>query len=109
MQRSADFKPWVFIYRPTEKKVIKTRWVFDEREEERPGKPKEKARLVAKGFAQIPGVDYVETWSPTLATRTIHFLFSVAIQTGQKVRHFDIKQALLNAPLAEKIVVEPAP
>ena len=41
-----------------------------------------KARIVAKGFTQIEGVDYQQTFSPTLKMSTFHMLLSKTVRLG---------------------------
>ncbi|EMD35852.1 hypothetical protein CERSUDRAFT_27462, partial [Gelatoporia subvermispora B] len=37
-----------------------------------------KARLVAQGFSQIPGVDYNDTFSPTVRLDALHAILHLA-------------------------------
>ena len=61
------------------------------------GKLQYKARYVAKGYSQIHGVDYYDTWAPTVNPTTVRLLFAVAAMFGARVYHFDIHAAFLNA------------
>jgi hypothetical protein len=49
------------VERPRGRKVIKNRWVFDQKPDGR-----KKARLVAKGFSQVEGMDYGAVFSPVV-------------------------------------------
>ena len=88
------------VQRPTDKRVIGGRWVYAKKSSQS-GKNIYKARYVAKGFQQAYGINYTETWSPTVSTRNIRLLFAVAAALGLRVGHLDVKTAFLNATLDE--------
>lgn len=66
---------------------------------------KYKARLVVKGYAQLPEVDFGETFASVARHETIRFLLAVAAQRGWHILHFDVKSAFLNGELEEDIFV----
>jgi hypothetical protein len=55
--------------------------------------------LMEKGFAQEKGVDYEETFSPTVKWATIHALFSMVAQNRWKIHQTDVKTTFLNGYL----------
>ena len=57
------------VDRPQGKKVVKSKWVLRVKTNEKGGIDKYKARVVAKGFSQVEGVDYDQTFSPTVNLR----------------------------------------
>ena len=67
---------------------------------------KYKARLVVKGFAQVPGVDYSDTFAPIARLDIIRLLLVVAAQKNWRVYQLDVKSAFLNGFLQEEIYVE---
>jgi Reverse transcriptase (RNA-dependent DNA polymerase) len=65
-----------------------------------------KARLVAQGFTQIPGVDYEETYSPTVDTITLQFLISHTITENLQIRLMDVVTAYLYGSLDNDIYMK---
>lgn len=65
-----------------------------------------KARLVAQGFTQIFGVDYEETFSPTLCPESLRMLFSFAAYFGFMIEQMDVPNAYLKEDLEEEIYME---
>ena len=102
-----DLGTFQVVARPKDKKVITTRWVFQEKEAKK-GKERYKARLVAQGFKQVFGLDYDETWAPTARSNSIRLLVALSARDRSKLRLVDIKNAFLNAELKKhEIYVEP--
>ena len=91
---------------PPGKKAIPVRWVYD-----RKGKEAEHtARLVLLGFLQRYGIDYNETYSPTVQWRVIRYLLALWTindwEVGEKV---DLKQAFNSTPIDISILVKQPP
>ena len=56
---------------------------------------KAKARLVAKGYSQIYGLDYLETYAPTVSLLTVFLLFWMAAHFVMWSAIFDVSGAFL--------------
>ena len=80
--------------------VLDLRVVFDIKQDGR-----YKARIVAKGFKQREGINYDETYSPTVNMTTIRLLMALATHQHYHVHQVDVKTAFLHAPLEEDIYV----
>jgi hypothetical protein len=65
-----------------------------------------RARIVAKGYAQRPGLDYNETFSPVARATSVRALISIAVALEYKMTHLDVATAFLFAPVEEDIYVE---
>ena len=63
------------------------------------GSLKFKVRLVAQGFTEKHGVDYFDTFSPTVATRSLHILLHIAASEDREMRHIDVAGAYLESPI----------
>ena len=55
---------WTFEERPQDARVIETKWVFCNKQDDQGGVVRNKARLVVKGFSQVEGLDFGETFAP---------------------------------------------
>ncbi|CAI7859085.1 unnamed protein product [Closterium sp. NIES-54] len=77
-------------------------WIFKVKRP--PGSPPAfKARYVARGFSQRQGVDYFQTFSPTLKMTTLRVLLHVAAQRDYKLHSLDFSTAFLQGSLHEEI------
>ena len=59
-------KVWTLVPRPTNHPVIDTKWVIRNKMDELGNVVRNKARLVAQGYNQDEGIDFDETFAPSL-------------------------------------------
>lgn len=88
---------------PRGARILDSRWVLKK-------KIKEtleaifRARLVVKGYAQIPGVDYSDSFAPTSNDATTRVIVIIALYRAKWVVHvIDIETAFLEADLTEPV------
>ncbi|CAI7765861.1 unnamed protein product [Closterium sp. NIES-54] len=82
--------------------IVSGMWIF--RVKRPPGSPSVfKARYVARGFSQRQGVDYFQTFSPTLKMTTLWVLLHVAAQRDYELHSLDFSTAFLQGSLHEEI------
>ncbi|CAI7893396.1 unnamed protein product, partial [Closterium sp. NIES-54] len=65
--------------------------------------PAFKARYVARGFSQRQGVDYFQTFSPTMKMTTLLVLLHAAAQREYELHSLDFNTAFLQGSLHEEI------
>ena len=68
--------------------------------------PKYKARLVLRGFSQLKGVDYDETYSPTVMKDSIFLCLIIGQALGFKKKLMDVKGAFLEGVNSHDIYAE---
>lgn len=68
-----------------------------------------KACLVAKGFNQVPGVDFIETFSPIIKLATIRVVLTITLTHNWGIRLLDVRNAFLHGQLAEPVFMEQPP
>ncbi|CAI7762766.1 unnamed protein product, partial [Closterium sp. NIES-54] len=82
--------------------IVDDMWIF--RVKRPPGSPPAfKAGYVARGFSQRQGVDFFQTFSPTLKMATLWVLLHVAAQRDYELHSLDFSTAFLQGSLHEEI------
>ena len=89
------------VDRPTSRKTIKNRWVFNVKSDGR-----RKAHLVAKGFSQVEGLDFDQIFSPIVRFETVRLILALAALEGWTISGLDVKSAYLYGTLDEEIYME---
>ena len=84
---------WQLMQKPSERKVIGVKWVFQTKFNADGSVNKYKARLVVKGYPQVFRVDFSETFAPVARLDTIRLLLAVVEQKSWKVFQLDVKSA----------------
>ena len=96
---------WSLVKVPSNKNVIKGRWVYKLKLDKNGNIDKYKARWVAKGFQQKYGVDFVETFSNTVKPMIIRALLGLSAYENFEIQQWDIVSAFPNASLDEEIYI----
>jgi hypothetical protein len=99
---------WHLVPRPNQN-VVRTKWVFRNKQYEHGVVTRNKARLVAKGYSQVEGLDFDETYAPIPRLESIRILLAYATYHGFKLYQMDVKSAFLNGPIKEEVYVEQPP
>ncbi|CAI7870488.1 unnamed protein product [Closterium sp. NIES-54] len=87
---------------PSGANIVSGMWIF--RVKRPPGSPPVfKARYVARGFSQRQGVDYFQTFSPTLKMTTLRVLLHVAAHRDYELHSLDFSTTFLQGSLHEEI------
>nr|GEU63660.1 retrovirus-related Pol polyprotein from transposon TNT 1-94 [Tanacetum cinerariifolium] len=99
-------KVWTLVLLPYRKITIGSKWVFRNKKDKHATTTKNKARLVAQGYSQEKGIDYDETFAPVAKMEAIRIFLSFTTYMNFKVYQMDVKSALLNGKLKEKVYVK---
>lgn len=98
---------WIYCQRPTKgNNIITSKWVFKVKYTSSNLVDRYKARLVARGFIQIYGIDYSETFAPTLKFELLRMLLAFAAYHNLLVHQMDVPNAYLKGDLQEDIYME---
>ena len=79
--------------------VTDAKWVYTWKVDEHGWVVKPKSRLVARSFKQREGVDFSETFSPTLSSFCVRLLRAIACECDLDLYHFDLGQAFVQSDL----------
>ena len=96
-------KSWTLIDRsdlPPGRKLVRLIWVYKVK---RNGKLK--SRLCVQGCAQVPGVDYDQTFSAAMRSTSLRLLASIGARLGLKMHRWDFVAAYLQGSLLDGEVV----
>ena len=87
-------------------RTISSRMVLKEKLGEDGGVSRYKACLVGHGFRQRPGIDFVETYSPTISFPAIRMLLSKVAVEDKEIVQLDIVTAFLESEIEELIYLQ---
>ncbi|GKF43393.1 putative ribonuclease H-like domain-containing protein, partial [Tanacetum coccineum] len=102
-------KVWILVDLPYEKKAIGTKWVYQNKKDERGVVVRNKARLVAQGHRQEEGIDYDEVFAPMARLEAIRIFLAFASYIGFIVYQMDVKSAFLYGKIDEEVYVSQPP
>jgi hypothetical protein len=92
---------------PSGTNLVSTKWVFIIKVKSDRTLDCFKARLVARGFSQIYGINYFETFTPTIRIDTLRVFLVIAAKKNWDLTHIDVKNAFTESHLKEKIYLSP--
>ena len=92
---------------PRGRQPITSKWVFKVKYTPSGLLERYKARLVARGFSQQYGIDYEETFAPTLRFDSLRMLLAIAAYEDWHIHQMDVVSAYLAGELEEEIYMEP--
>jgi hypothetical protein len=100
---------WTLEEHPKGARVIGTKWVFHNKQDDQGIVVRNKARLVARGFSQVEGLDFRETFAPVVRLEAIRILLAYASYHETKLYQMDVKSAFLNGFINELVYVDQPP
>jgi len=106
LKQLQEMGTWKLVDPPPNAIPIANKWVYIKKHDQLGKLIKYKAQLVAKGYAQCPGYNYVETFSPVVCMETVHAVLALMVKNGYKIQQMDIKGTYLNSILKEKVYMK---
>lgn len=97
------------VPRPTDKNVVRSKWVYAPKFDADGVLVRRKARVVAKGFTQVLGEDYGETYASVARVESVRLVCAIAASRGMHLWQLDFVSAFLNSENTYKIYMEPPP
>jgi hypothetical protein len=82
---------------------VDSKWLFKLKRDANAQITRYKARLLARGFTQEKGVDYHETFAPTMRVVSIRTLLAVVAYNDWEVKQLDVVTAFFEADIEEEI------
>ncbi len=94
---------------PKDANIVTSKWVFKPKMNVDGSLDKLKARLVARGFSQLYGVDYEDTFAPTVKFDTLRVFLAIAAMEDLELHQVDVNNAFTESFLKETIYMAPPP
>ena len=89
--------------------LVTSKWVFDVKRLISGAIEKFKARLVVRGFSQKFGVDFQETFAPTVRHDTLRVFMAAVCERDLELHQVDVNNAFTESSLKEDIFMIPPP
>ena len=94
---------WKAVPLPPGKKAIGCKWVFTIKYTPTGLIDRYKARLVGQGFSQVPGDDFLETFSPTIRAESLRILLALGACEDLEMRQIDVVSAYPRSKLHAEV------
>ena len=93
------------IKEPKGVNIVIARWVWTVKYTAQQAIDRYKARLVARGFTQIYGLDFWDTYTPTLRVDSLRLLLSLVAIEDMEADQVDVNNAYTESDLGERIYI----
>ena len=100
---------WDLVPPPSDRNIITNKWVLTKKFDAHGVLLRLKARLVARGFSQVQGIDFNDTFAPTLKVVPLRLIFAISAGLNLELHHLDIETTFLHGDLDEEIYMEQPP
>ncbi|GJY92325.1 integrase [Tanacetum coccineum] len=94
------------VPRASNTNVVDCKWVYMLKRDKNGAITRYKARFIAKGFQQQPGIDFHETFSLVVKSKTIRVALSLVVTNNWPLRQLDVQNAFLHGNLKERVYMK---
>ena len=99
LQNLESHQTWEYKELPLGRKAIGSKWVFKVKYHPDGSVARFKVRLVAQGFSQVPGIDFCETFAPTVKKELLRIYLALCLALNLFIHQVDIVRAYLESML----------
>ncbi len=92
---------WEYNELPSNRIAIGSKWVFKVKYHPDGSVARYKARLVVQRYSQIPGIDFNETFVPTVRRKSLRIFLAISALFGFLVEQIDIIRAYLESLMGD--------
>ena len=96
-------KTWKEVVPPPKTNIVTCKWVFKVKLNIDGSLEKLKARLVARGFTQKYGIDYEDTFAPTVRSDTLRTVLAIVALENLECHQVDVNNAFTQSSLKDTI------
>ncbi|MBW0573360.1 hypothetical protein O181_113075 [Austropuccinia psidii MF-1] len=89
--------------------VLGTRWVYEKIGDPTGNIIRQKSWVVVQGYCQTQGLNFDETFAPTLIFTGMRFLFSIRSENDWDIQNFHVTKEYLHSMIEEDIFLNPQP
>ncbi len=101
LQNLENYQTWEYDELPPGQKTIRSKWVFKVKYHPDGSVARFKARLVAQGFSQVPGIDFSETFAPTVRRESLRIYLALCLMLNLFIYQVDIVGVYLESLLGD--------
>lgn len=102
-------KTFIRVDLPSDRNPIGCRWTYTKKLGPDGNITRYKARLVAQGFSQIPGIDFDNTFAPTVRIDSLRIILHLAASYGWSRGQDDVTGAFLHSKIDTEIYMKQPP
>ena len=99
LQNLENHQTWEYGELPLGRKAIGSKWVFKVKYHLDGSVARFKVRLVTQGFFQVQGIEFLETFAPTVRRESLHIYLALCLMLNLFIHQVDIVGAYLKSPL----------
>ncbi|SLM33510.1 related to retrotransposon hobase [Lasallia pustulata] len=100
---------WKEVVLPKGANIVTSKWVFKPKLQTDGKLDKLKARIVTRGFSQMHGINYEDTFAPTIKYDTLRAFLAIVAMEDLECHQVDMNNAFIKSFLKEEIYMAAPP